>query len=710
MKLRAGTRDSRLALIQAVSVVEHLRMLLPGIALDIVPLSSPGDRDRKADLRECPDDFFTRDLDEALLNGELDIAIHSAKDVPDPLPEGLDWFWLPWREDRRDVLVAAPDRHISDLTDTLRIGVSSDRRSEYCRARFPQACMAPIRGNIEDRLQQLDDGKFDVVVMAAAALLRLGLADRVSEWISLDALPTPEGQGALAITFRADDARILRLRSLFVKTVVFVGGGVGSANLCTVAGVEALRRCDVCLHDTLLDTALLDHVPDDALQIDVGKRCGAHRRDQQTINALLAQYALRGLRVVRLKGGDPGIFGRLAEEVEALESLNLPYRVVPGVSSLSAATTGTGLLLTRREVSRGFSVMSARVKGGKTCDVSASARAQLPCVFFMGMSVADEISAQLIAEGIPADTPAAIVYNAGADNETILRTSLGDLPEQSLQAAGDQPADSTPPPGLLIIGDVARYTFTREHGALQGKRVLLTCSSALQARAADAVRDLGGLPIPFPLIRMSMKADAREVLDRLSDFDWLVMTSPSAVRMLIDALRQSGSDLRTIPRIIVSGPATARELLGYGLNAALCPESDYGAKGLQAAVGSQLSKGDKILRLRSDQAGPNLTNALCDMGAEVTDEILYRNKPVLHDELPAFDMVFFASGSAVQAFADQWSVAGLQEKHLVAMGPPTAEVLKNIGVQKVSVPESATIENAMLTLASRLVAETIEDM
>jgi uroporphyrinogen III methyltransferase/synthase len=537
MRLRIGTRNSKLALIQAENAAERLRALLPGFSFDIVPLSSPGDRDRETDLRESPGDFFTRDLDQALLDGELDLAVHSAKDVPYPAPAGLDWFWLPWREDARDVLVAASGRQVGDFPDNPRIGVSSERREVYCRKRFPTAPLLPIRGNIDDRLRQLDEARFDLVVMAAAALQRLGLTHRITEWISLDDLPTPAGQGALAITFRANDACLLRLRSLFVKTVTFVGAGVGSADLCTLAGTKALNRCEVCLHDALLDPALLDHLPADAARIDVGKRSGAHSREQPEINALLARYARRGLRVVRLKGGDPGIFGRLAEEIESLDALRLPYRVIPGVGSLSAATTGTGMLLTRRGVSRGFSVLSARAKGGKIADVSAPARAALPCVFFMGTGVVDDLRAQLLADGIPADTPAAIVYNAGADNETILRAPLAEIPTQARQAADYLPpitchltpsTTTSPPPGLLIVGEIARYAFNRDHGALQGKRVLLTCSDALLDRAVEAVHDLGGRPICFPLVRIRPARDAGKAMVNLARYDWLVLTSPSA--------------------------------------------------------------------------------------------------------------------------------------------------------------------------------------
>ena len=348
MLLKVGTRDSRLARLQTGNALERMREELPMISFEIVAMSSPGDRDRQADLRESPEDFFTRDLDDALLDKTIDVAVHSAKDVPATPREGLDWCWLPWREDRRDALVLAPGRSAADLPDNPRIGVSSERREAWCRTRFRAARLLPIRGNIEDRLRQVDEGDFDALLMAGAALVRLGLTERITEWIPLEDLPTPEGQGTLAMFFRSHDARLLSLRWLCVKSVTFAGAGVGSAELATVGARDALRHCDVCLYDSLMSPDLLRHLRPGSEAVDAGKRCGAHRLDQSAINQLLLDHARRGSRVVRLKGGDPGIFGRLVEEVEALSAHFIPYRIIPGVSSLNAATTGTGLVVTRR--------------------------------------------------------------------------------------------------------------------------------------------------------------------------------------------------------------------------------------------------------------------------------------------------------------------------------------------------------------------------
>ena len=229
MTLTCGTRDSALSLLQTNDALAKLRDET-GLDFKVVPFSSPGDRDQATDLRVSPGDFFTRDLDQALLDGRIDCAIHSAKDLPpEGLPEGLDWFWLPWREDPRDCLVTR-------VAEPRRVGVSSGRRDAWCAKRFPEAERVTLRGAIPERLAKLDRGDYDAIVVAAAALHRLGLRDRISEYISLEDLPPPPGQGVLAMTFRRDDPRLRALRNLYIKAVRFVGAGVGEAVGAGVAG------------------------------------------------------------------------------------------------------------------------------------------------------------------------------------------------------------------------------------------------------------------------------------------------------------------------------------------------------------------------------------------------------------------------------------------------------------------------------------------
>ena len=321
---RAGTRNSPLALWQTSQVLDRLGALFPDAQFDVQEVTTPGDTDRTTDLRESPLDFFTRTLDEAVLNREVDFAVHSAKDLPASVADGLDWFWLPDSGDRRDCLIGS--------LEPKTIGVSSDRRAAYATDRFPNAKQLPIRGTIEERIAQVDDGTFDLIIIAGVALQRLGLEERITEWISLEALDTPEAQGALAITFRKNDPRMVAIRNLFVKSATFVGAGVTEGH-CTLDGIRALQTAEICLYDALMDDSLLKHLSEGAQKVFVGKR-------QDEVNQLLCDCVRKGKRTVRLKASDDGIFG---EEVDALEDFSLASRVIPGISAMQTAADGTGI-------------------------------------------------------------------------------------------------------------------------------------------------------------------------------------------------------------------------------------------------------------------------------------------------------------------------------------------------------------------------------
>ncbi len=705
--IKAGTRGSKLALVQTRAALDAITELLPPVVFEMVTMSSPGDRDKSSDLRSSDPDFFTRDLDDAVLDGHLGCAVHSAKDLPERLREGIDFVWLPWVEDHRDVLILREGETLGNLPPAARIGISSARREEYCRRRFPAAELPPIRGNVEERVAQLDAGKFDLLIMAAAGLNRLGLADRITEFISSDELPPPHGQGHLAMTFKKGDPVFTTIRKLFVKTVTIAGAGA-SADLITRAAMSALSICDYCLYDSLMDPRLLELLKPGAKALFVGKRKGEHSMAQTEICELLTVLARQGFAVVRLKGGDPGVFGRLAEEVVALDELSLPYRVVPGVTSLLAATTGTGLNLTRRGAARGFTALTPRREGSSEFSWPDGAeRLGFPTAFFMGVSEVPAITGKLMAEGRRADEPAALVYNAGMSSERIVAATLGTIAEEiagrrSPPTLGE---DSKDDPGLLLVGE----TFDQKHvykrnGALGGCRVLLTCAERMMAHAVADVLAFGGVPVEFPLIKAEPNPACRKDLERFGSFDWIVLTSPSAVCCLFELLEKFEFDARRLPRVMVCGPGTATALKEHSLFPDLTAERDFGGKGLLEAAAGAVKKGERILRLRSDLAESYLAEGLAKLGAEVDDCILYFTRRIVHERLPAFDAVFFASGSAANAFVDAWSVGGLDGKRILAIGGPTRDTLVELGVarDRVVVPPSATCSDAIRELARKI--------
>ena len=251
------------------------------------------------------------------------------------------------------------------------------------------------------------------------------------------------------------DPALTEIRKLFVKPVVFAGAGISRGDL-TLDVRDALARCDLCLYDALMDTAALRFLPAGAEAVPVGKRSGDHSVPQEDINTLILRHARGGRMVVRLRGGDPGVFGRLAEEVDAVENLRLPYRVLPGVSSFQAAAAEWGILLTRRGVSRGFTVVTPRREGGGSADIGRGERAALPVVVYMGTEKTEEICRSLIGEGRAADEPAAALFGIGSPGGFALRSTLAELPA-AVRAAREKDGNAAVPPGLLVVGAPAAF-------------------------------------------------------------------------------------------------------------------------------------------------------------------------------------------------------------------------------------------------------------
>jgi uroporphyrinogen-III synthase len=263
-------------------------------------------------------------------------------------------------------------------------------------------------------------------------------------------------------------------------------------------------------------------------------------------------------------------------------------------------------------------------------------------------------------------------------------------------------------PSLLIVGDVVRFALKHDRGALAGRRILLTCSAALQDKAARLVTDFGGRPVCRPLIRLVPRTEARAVLREIAEFAAVVLTSPSSAQCFLELLAAEQISHRQLPCLIACGPGTAGELARAGIPAEITPDQDFGAGGLLQELDRHGVKGKKILRLRSDKAGTELAAALHERGAEVTDCVLYDNLPIQYDALPEFDIVFFASASAVAVFLDQWSAAALQNKLVLTIGAPTAAALAQAGA---AVPDivgtPATVQGAIESLARHLVSQVV---
>ncbi len=716
--IKVGARNSKLAIVQTNKALDKIVELLPSVEFDKQWLTTTGDRDQQTDLKVSAANFFTDDLDTKVINEELDCAVHSAKDLPDVINPEIDWFWLPWREDPRDVLVLNKNFEIVDgnilreENDTfcnhpgLKIGISSERREQYCAERFPDAELLSIRGNIDGRIEQLDQGKYDVLIMAAAGLKRLDFTDRIDEYIPLKDMTPPQGQGYLAVTFKKGNPVLSEIRKLFVKETVFAGSGPGNETYAPVATVEALKKCEICLYDALSPKELLRHLPENAQAVYVGKRSGLHSKNQKEICALIEEYVKQGKSVVRLKGGDPGIFGRLAEEIAVMDEYGFPFTVIPAATSLSAATTGTGLLLTRRGVSRGFTALTPRrAESSEYHELYTKERNKMPFVFFMAITKVKEIVEGLMSEGFSPSTPCSIVLSAGAPDQRIISSDLANI---SPLAKDMHPKHG---PGLLIVGEIAsgKYIY-KNHGLYSGQKILVTGSESIQEKSAEIIRQNGGESISLPLIQLVQNIDCIPVLQTLSEFDWVVLTSPASAKIFLQIVEDNKMDMRSIPKVLTCGPGTSEPFIEKGIFPDAEASNKFGVEGILKTASEVLKKDDKVLRLASDIAGTSLAESIAEFGPEVTNLVLYKNVPVTHEICPDFTTVFFASASAARSFKEQFGEECLENKTVIAIGQPTAKELTGTNYTEKVIATVATVPGCFNAFSAHIVNEYIKQL
>ncbi len=422
--LRILSRKSPLAIVQ---VREILRSLGDPPA-ETVLLDTFGDVNKGLSLLEGQrPDFFTDSIDRALLDGAGDCAVHSAKDLPWPLTAGLELAALTARADGSDSLVSVGNLTLSELPRGSRVATSSALRRESILARRPDLQIVSLRGTIGERLAYLDKGEADAVIVATCALTRLGLESRISEKLDFDTHPL---QGMLAVVVRKGDpsayARFAPIDSrLHYGKVWIVGSGPGDPSLLTAKGAHALSRAQVLVYDDLASREIVQSSR--AEMIYVGKRKGRHSVSQDEINDALYRKALEGKRVVRLKGGDPFVFGRLGEELEYLGSRHIPVEVIPGVSSFQAAAAEALMPLTQRGKSDRVSLITAHRAEG--AEGNAETRA-----VFMGASAKDELPGILRSSGDEGSRRVCLARNASRPDAKVEIAEIGDLASASLES------------------------------------------------------------------------------------------------------------------------------------------------------------------------------------------------------------------------------------------------------------------------------------
>jgi uroporphyrinogen III methyltransferase/synthase len=440
--------------------------------------------------------------------------------------------------------------------------------------------------------------------------------------------------------------------------VYLVGAGPGDPGLLTRRGAAVLAQADVIVYDHLASPRLLDLAPPGALRICAGKSIGHCTLTQDEINTLLIDHARQGRRVVRLKGGDPYVFGRGAEEAERLHAAGIAVQVVPGVTAAVGVTAYAGVSITHREIASAVAFITghddpeaprppdASASGspsiaGTRLDWAALARFPGTLVVYMGVTRLPGLCRTLIRHGKPATTPAALIASGTLAAQRTVTGTLGDLAERAAEAR-------LGPPALLVVGDViARRPALNwfEELPLFGQRIVVTRPGDEADGSAADLEALGAEVLVAPTVMILPPADWAPVdraIAALEHLDWLVFTSANGVRFFLDRIESNGRDLRALGRVKLAaiGPATAAALARYHLRADLVPEA-YRSEDLAAALAPRVA-GQRVLLARADRGRTLLLEALRPI-ADVEQIAVYRNTDA--DALPPAVLERLAAGT-----------------------------------------------------------------
>ncbi|MDR0881429.1 MAG: uroporphyrinogen-III C-methyltransferase [Candidatus Adiutrix sp.] len=490
--------------------------------------------------------------------------------------------------------------------------------------------------------------------------------------------------------------------------VYLVGAGPGDPGLLTRRGAELLGRAEVLVYDYLAAPAILDLAPAGCRRIYVGKQAGCHELSQTEINKLLVEEARAGHCVVRLKGGDPYIFGRGGEEAQELGRAGLAFEVVPGISSTAAAAAYAGIPLTHRD----FNSQVALVTGHEREDrpdsaLNWTALAQMGALaMVMGVRNLGRVCQSLLAAGKPPATPAALIQWGTTARQKTLVGDLTDLPARA-ELAG------LGPPALLVIGQVVTLREELnwfERRPLFGRQILVTRSREQASRLTAALTEKGAEVWERPTIAtrpLPDLADRLRALD-LDAFQWLIWTSPNGANFFLKTMLDGGRDARSLAglRLAALGPGTAEALRPFGLRPDLLPRIAVAENLLEALLAAGV-RGSKILLARAQAGREVLPEGLRAAGAEVIDFPVYQTvKAVWAAPLPGLpDLVTFTSASTVAGLADLIPPEERRHYPAATIGPITTRAAEEHGFPVAVEAAGAGIDHLTAAVTDYLQAE-----
>ncbi len=473
--------------------------------------------------------------------------------------------------------------------------------------------------------------------------------------------------------------------------VYLVGAGCGDAELITWKGLKRLRNCDVVLYDDLAASKLLEETKADCKEIFVGKRYGKqnHSMPQEEINTLLIEKAKEGKTVVRLKGGDPFVFGRGGEEILALQKENIPYEVVSGVTSAVAVPAAAGIPVTHRKMARSFHVITGHTAadGRETWTENLDTLAKLEgtLVFLMGLHHLEKITEGLLHGGKNPETPAAVISRGTTPRQKTLRSDLKNLAAEVRGADIEAPA-------VIVIGETAGMDLsgTIEY-PLYGVKVGVTGTSRITRKLRDKLEEMGALVTEMDYSRLvpyTENADLDKTLERIEAYQWAVFTSPNGVEIFFEYLKKRRLDVRRLNRVkfAVIGTGTAAALEERGIYPAYLPER-YDVEALAEGLCEIVNPKENILILRAEQGSEILTEKLDAAKMRYTDVKIYdiqvdaEKRRRAEERAEEMDFITFASGSGVRGFLEGGGRLPKGTK-AVCIGESTAKMLKRYGYEE----------------------------
>lgn len=472
------------------------------------------------------------------------------------------------------------------------------------------------------------------------------------------------------------------------KPVYLVGAGPGDAGLFTRKGLECVRSADVIVYDNLISGSILNEARLDAELIYAGKRSGQHHMTQQEIQELLVELAKQGKSVVRLKGGDPYVFGRGGEEALELERHGIPYEIVPGVSSSYSVPAYAGIPVTQRELASSLHIITGHEgshKEDESLNYSVLAKEEGTLVFLMGLKNLPNIAKRLIEGGKSPDTPAAVIQNGTTARQKSAVSDLAHIVEEVSRCKIETPA-------IIVVGDVVKLSDQLQwfgRGPLAGKRVLVTGTRYISKELEEELHPLGAETVTISLIesRAMWTEEIRQALEQIGRYEWMVFTSSNGVDLFFEVMREQDIDLRRLMHLkfAVIGRKTAAALRDHGFSCDFVPENFSGADLAKEWIPT-LGKDERILLLRAQEGSDVLPEKLKEAGIPFADIPLYttwtdwRRKEELNRLIRQVDYVTVASSSAVRALCGMLEDKENIPAKVISIGPFTTKTAQQLGL------------------------------